>query len=118
MTQATQTKALAALVEHGSITKAAEAANISRPTIYRLLDDKCFRQRLEQMRAAMAIQRSDELADARKAAIQAIVAVMNDESAPPAARVMAAKAVLIQAAEADAAADSTLQKLDFDSRWT
>ena len=71
-----------------------------------------------QQRADADVQRAEALADARAAAIQAIVAVMNDESAPPAARIMAAKTVLIQATEADAAADNILQKLDFDSRWT
>ena len=110
-------KAMRALAENDSLTAAAKAVGLSRPTIYTYLRDKSFRERLQQQRAVMAVQRAEALADARAAAIQAITDVMNDESAPPTARIMAAKAVLMQAAEADAAADSILQKLDFDAKW-
>lgn len=111
-------KALHALAEHDTLTGAAEAVGLSRVTLYAYLADHDFRQRLQQQRAVLAVQRAEALADARTAAIQAIMSVMNDERSAPAARVLAAKAILQQAAEADAAADSTLQKLDFDSRWT
>ena len=118
MKQNNMVKALHALAEHDTLTGAAEAVGLSRVTLYAYLADHDFRQRLQQQRAVMAVQRAEALADARTAAIKAITDVMNDESAPPAARIMAAKAVLIQATEADTAADNILQKLDFDSRWT
>lgn len=117
MQSSNMTKALHALAEHATLTGAAEAAGLSRVTLYTYLRDKSFRDRLQQQRAVLAIQRAEALENARTAAIKTITNVMDDESAPPAARIMAAKAVLMQATEADAAADNILQKLDFDTKW-
>ena len=42
---------------------------------------------------------------------------MNDKDTPAAARVLAAKEVLKQAAEADAAVTAILNTSDFESNW-
>ena len=46
-------KALAALLEHGTITKAAEVANLSPKTLQRYLSDDVFRSELATREAAM-----------------------------------------------------------------
>lgn len=110
-------KALRALAENDSLTGAAEAAGLSRPTLYAYLRDKSFRERLQQQRAVMAVERAEALSEARKAATDCLTAIMQDEATPQGARVLAAKALLQQAAAADEAADATIRSIDFDCNW-
>lgn len=111
-------RALRALAECDSLTAAAEAAGLSRPTLYSYLRDKSFRERLQQQRAVHAIERAEALQEARAAAIRTITSVMNDKTASPAARVMAAKALIQQATDANTAADATLQAISFEAPWS
>ena len=117
MKQDNMTKALHALAEHDTLTGAAEAAGLSRPTLYAYLRDKSFRERVQQQRSVLAIQRAEALSEARKAAIDCLTAIMQDDATPQGARVLAAKALLQQAAAADEAADATIRSIDFDCSW-
>ena len=110
-------KALAALLEFPTVTAAATAAGCTRQTIYSYLSDDTFRDALKRQREAQSLERAERLSAAREAAIKTVEEVMSDSGVPAAARVMAAKAVLQQAAEADQAADAVFKAHDFESKW-
>ena len=110
-------KVLDALAEAPTITAAAAMAGVSRQTIYNSMADDAFRDALKRQREAQSLERAERLSAAREAAIKAVTDVMNSSDVPAAARVMAAKEVLRQATEADAAVDSIFISHDFESKW-
>ncbi|MBE5773360.1 MAG: hypothetical protein E7337_05440 [Clostridiales bacterium] len=110
-------KVLDALAEAPTITAAARAAGVTRQTVYNLMADDVFRDALKRQREAQSLERAERLSAAREAAIKAVTDVMNSSDVPAAARVMAAKEVLRQATEADAAVDSIFISHDFESKW-
>lgn len=110
--------ALQALAENPTIAAAARAADLSRQQLYTYLRDRNFCEALKRLREAQAVERAEQLSAAREAAISTLTGIMKDEDVPAAARIMAAKAVLQQAAEADTAATQALNSADFDTMWT
>lgn len=110
-------KVLAALLEFPTVTAAATAAGVTRQTVYNFMADDAFRDALKRQREVQSLERAERLSAAREAAIKAVEDVMNNSDVPAAARVMAAKAVLQQAAEADQAADAVFKAHDFESKW-
>ena len=110
-------RALQALIESPTITAAAEAAGVTRRTMYNYLNNDDFRSALKRQRETAALERAERLSAARETALQAVLGVMNDSASPPAVRVLAAKAVLTQADAADAALDGIMQAQDFKSEW-
>jgi hypothetical protein len=110
-------KVLAALLEFPTVTAAATAAGVTRQTVYNFMADDAFRDALKAQRQAQSLERAERLSAAREAAIKAVTDVMNDSDVPAAARVMAAKTVLQQAAEVDAAVEGIFKARDFESKW-
>ena len=110
-------RALQALTENPTIAAAARAADLSRQQLYTYLRDRDFCEALKRQRKAQAIERAEQLSAAREAAIGTLTGMMKDKDVPAAARIMAAKAVLQQAAEADASATQALNSADFDTMW-
>ena len=110
-------RVLDALAEAPTITAAAALAGVTRQTVYNFLADDAFRDALKRQREAQSLERAERLSAAREAAIKAVTDVMNDSDVPAAARVMAAKTVLQQAAEADAAVEGIFKARDFESKW-
>ena len=110
-------RVLDALTECPTITAAASAAGVSRQTIYNYMGDDAFREALKRQRDARCLERAEQLSAAREAAINTITGVMRDDAAPAAARVMAAKTILNQAAEADTAVDAIFAARDFEKKW-
>lgn len=110
-------KVLAALLEFPTVTAAATAAGVTRQTVYNFMADDAFRDALKRQREAQSLERAERLSAVREAAINAVMEVMNSSDVPAAARVMAAKALLQQAAEADQAADAVFKAHDFENKW-
>lgn len=111
-------RALRAMLENPTITASAKACGLSRQQLYNYLADKPFRDALKRQREAQALERAEALSAAREAALKALTGAMNDKDTPAAARVLAAKEVLKQAAEADAAVAAIINSADyFESSW-
>lgn len=110
-----KTRALQAMLECPTITAAAKAADLSRQQLYNYLADKSFRDALRRQREAQALERAEALSAARETALKTLTSSMQDKDTPAAARILAAKEVLKQAAEADAAVTAILNTSDFES---
>lgn len=104
---ANKQKALAALAEGKSITAAAKAAGVSRPTLYAWRRDRDFRRALRQAREAEAVEHAEALARTREAAIDVIKEIMLDGTQPGQTRLNAAYRLL----QADGNAQARLAKL-------
>lgn len=120
MKEATERAALLALLDDKTVTltSKAEAAGISRRTLYSCLRDRRFVDKYQQARELQAIERAEGLAAARQKALDAISAIMDDETQPGAVRVSAAKLIITAEAEARARLDSVMRGCDLNARWT
>jgi hypothetical protein len=90
-------KALAALLETGSIPEAARVIGKPERTVRRWAAKPAFRRALLGERQRVLDGAVSKLAVHAGAAVDALVAVMNDTAAAPSARVAAARVVLEQA---------------------
>lgn len=86
--------ALCALAECSTITAAAKQAGISRTTLWSYFKDQDFCEQLRALKEARALERAETAADARRAALDTLTAVMNDSMVPPQIRISAAKILL------------------------
>jgi phage terminase small subunit len=89
-----QRKAIEALLTTGSDSQAAQAANVSRDTIYRWLKQAEFKTALEEATAEAINNLSRSLVGLGDQAIETLRDTMEDESISPGARVSAARVVL------------------------
>lgn len=112
-----KTQALRAMLENPTITAAAKACGLSRQQLYNYLADKPFRDALKRQREAQALERAEALSAARETALKTLTSSMQDKDTPAAARILAAKEVLKQAAEADTAVTAIINSADFESGW-
>lgn len=88
-------RALTALMENDTLTAAAQAAGISRRTLYGYLhDDSDFATTYQQQRDEMAILTAERLEAEREQALNTIRSIMNDASQPATARIKAAGLIL------------------------
>ena len=119
MRDSTERAALMALLDDHNTTlaKAAAAAGLSRRTLYACVHDLGFLRKLQQARTVQAMQRAEELGEARQKAIAEVVALMGDETQPGPVRVSAARLVLTAEAEAQARLDSILRDCNLNAKW-
>lgn len=88
-------KALAALLDAPTLTAAAAAAGLDRRTIFNYLHgDFEFARAYKYQRQLRAIERAEQAAGEREAALQAIRDMMNDGEVPAAIRLKAAERLL------------------------
>lgn len=88
-------KALAALLDAPTLTAAASAAGLDRRTLFNYLhDDFEFAREYKYQRQLRAIERAEQAAGEREAALQAIRDMMNDGEVPAAIRLKAAERLL------------------------
>lgn len=88
-------RALAALLDAPTLTAAAEMAQLDRKTLYNYLhSDKEFVKAYNNQRQLRAIERAEQAAGEREAALQAIRDIMNDDEQPGAVRLKAAEKLL------------------------
>lgn len=96
--------ALAALLDSGSMTEAAEKAGISRRTLYGYLhNDIDFARAYDEARNRQAIAYMDALTARRERAQAVIMDLLEDTEQPAAIRLKAAQAILSAAADQDKA---------------
>lgn len=88
--------AIAALLAEPTISQAASTARISEPTLLRWLAEPSFKARYREARRQLVEHAVSGLQQAAGKAVSALVTIAEDEAAPPAARVSAAKAILDQ----------------------
>lgn len=94
--------ALAALLDSGSMTEAAEKAGISRRTMYGYLhNDIDFARAYDEARNRQAIAYMDALTARRERAQAVVMDLLEDTEQPAAIRLKAAQAILSAAAEQD-----------------
>ncbi len=84
---------LMALACGAAVEVAARTAGVSERTVYRRLQDPAFRGRLQEVRADMLQRTSGMLTAAGGEGVKTLLALMK-ETAPPAVRLGAARAVL------------------------
>ena len=89
--------ALAALLSEATVDEAAEKAGISAATLYRWLDDPEFRDRYRGARRQVVEHAVSVLQQAASKAVNVLVTIAEDSTAPSSARVSAAKSILDQA---------------------
>ena len=109
--------ALEALAQGKSISAAAKAASVSRPTIYAWRRDRDFRRALKQAREAEAVEHAEALARVREAAIDVIRGIMLDGTQPGQTRLNAAWRLVQIDANAQAKLSQMLEAHDKAPVW-
>lgn len=89
-----QRKAIQALIEHGDILNAADAADVTRNTLYSWLRQPAFSHALRDAEAAAVRQLSRQLVSLGKRATGAIADVLSDPTANASSRLRGADIVL------------------------
>ncbi|MBC9826435.1 hypothetical protein [Carnobacterium inhibens] len=85
---------LSELLLNGSIEKAASNAEISKTTAYRYLDDEEFNKLYKEKRKQLLDEVIGQLTTAATKAVKTLEDVLDDELAPPTAKVSASRAIL------------------------
>jgi hypothetical protein len=89
-----QQKAIAALLETGTIKEASEVSGISQPTIFRWLQDADFRKAYQEARGRLLEIAIAQIQKICGEAVSVLQSVMHDQEAPFSSRVSAARAIL------------------------
>lgn len=97
---ATQERALAALLSSPTVAAAAKKAKLSEATVFRYLADPAFKAAYRRARAEVVDHAVSQLQRDCAEASRTLVEVCKDRKAPASARVAAAKAILDGAVKA------------------
>jgi hypothetical protein len=95
-----QEGAILALLSDPGLTGAAKAAGVGKATLWRWMQQPAFRDAYRRARREAVEQARARLQQASGEAVEALRDVMNDEDAPHASRISAAKTVLVMAIQA------------------
>ncbi len=88
--------AIAALLQHGTVERAAESIQISAPTLWRWLKQPEFRESYRSARREATSRAVARLQHAAGSAVNTLLRVMTDHNASASSRVRAAQCVLDQ----------------------
>ena len=116
---ANRARALDALMEQPTLTAAASAAGISRRQLFNYLhNDSEFAEAYQQRRRQMAIEQAEQLDGQRQRVLDAITAIMDDQTQGAAVRLKAAAALLnaIDSAQKKVDGIATSNRTDAESR--
>jgi hypothetical protein len=111
-----QRRAVAALLEHGEIAAAAQAANVSRKSIYNWMRDPNFVAALRQAEADALRTLTRKLVSLGSRASGVIEATMTDADASAAVRLRAADTVLARLLQLRELVDLETRVADLESR--
>ena len=89
-----QNKAIKALLEHRTVTAAAEAVGVTPRTIYRWFDVPAFRAALHKAEDGAIDQATRNLLTLSQAAINVLYEILKDETISPGIRLRAADRVM------------------------
>jgi DNA-binding MurR/RpiR family transcriptional regulator len=95
-----QEGAIVALLSDPGLTGAAKAAGVGKATLWRWMQQPAFRDAYRRARREAVEQARARLQQASGEAVEVLRGVMNDEDAPHASRISAAKTVLVMAMQA------------------
>jgi len=87
-------RAIQSLLQGASVARAAKAAGVTPRTLFRWLADESFTRRLHEAQQSIFDRVTRRLTVKAIRAVTVLSTVMNDEEAPPSARVRAALGVL------------------------
>jgi hypothetical protein len=111
-----QRRAIAALLQHGEIAAAAQAANVSRKSIYNWMRDPNFVAALRQAEADALRTLTRKLVSLGSRASGVIEATMTDADASAAVRLRAADTVLARLLQLRELVDLETRVADLESR--
>jgi DNA-binding MurR/RpiR family transcriptional regulator len=97
---AKQEAALVALLAHGTIDAAYEAAGVSKSTMWRFLQDAAFQSRYRGMRRQLVESAIGQLQAGCTKAVTVLCEVAEDKQASASARVAAARTIIEQSLRA------------------
>lgn len=118
MTDETKQRAIEALLQQPTLCAAAEAAGVSRRSIYNWLNnDPAFAEAFQQQRISRAVEREEALIKQREEAIHVVQQIMLDSREPGAVRLKAAGKLLEEAHAAQVAVDGIAKSLSFEAKW-
>ena len=89
-----QEQAIAALINSGSISEAAEQAGVGERTLFSWLTEPEFKEQYRQARREVVSQAMANLQQVCSLAVSTLADIMKDSEASPSSRVTAAKAAL------------------------
>ena len=89
--------ALIALLEHNTVSDAAEASSVSKATMFRYLQDPAFRAKFQKAKQDIVDQALSRLQKACANAVDVLVEIMNDRETASGIRVRAADCILSRA---------------------
>lgn len=89
-----QERALAALLVETNVRSAANAANVPESSLWRWLGEPLFAEAYKKLRRECLRQATARLQNASTEAVNCLLAIVNDPTAPHAARASAARWVL------------------------
>lgn len=90
----TNEEIIAALIQHGTIKAAAEAAGITPRTIYDRMNDNDFRSQYLEARTDIIRKAVFSINMKLAEAVEAVADIMNDKEVSPAIRLQAAQTIL------------------------
>ena len=117
MTESNKERVLNALLDAPTLTAAAEAAGVSRRSVYNLLREENFAEAFQRQRIARAVEREEALTKQREEAIRVVQQIMLDSREPGAVRLKAAAKLLEEAHAAQVAVDGISKSLTFEAKW-
>src|SRR5215203_1134602 len=111
-----QEGAITALLSDPGLTGAAKAAGVGKATLWRWMQQPAFRDAYRRARREAVEHARARLQQASGEAVEALRDVMNDEDAPPASRVSAARTVLDMAMQATSEEEILRRLADLEAR--
>lgn len=93
-TKCTDEQIIAALLQHGTIAKAAEACDISPRTVYERMDNREFRAAYMEAKNDIIRKAVFSINQKLGAAVDAVSEIMTDKGVNPAVRLQAAQVII------------------------
>lgn len=104
--KSTDEQIIAALLQHGTISAAAQVCGISPRTVYKRMSEQEFQAAYKEAKTDLLREAAFSIAEKLSGAVETVWQIQNDKSVPPAVRVQAAQVIINNAGKfADRLAD-------------
>ena len=92
--KSTDEQIIAALLQHGTISAAAQACGISPRTVYERMNEQEFQAVYREAKTDLLRQATFSIAEKLSGALETVWQIQNDKTVPPAVRVQAAQVII------------------------
>lgn len=92
--KSTDEQIIAALLQHGTISAAAQACGVSTRTVYERMNEQNFQAEYREARTDILRKAAFSIAEKLSGAIETVWQIQNDKSVSPAVRVQAAQTII------------------------